>query len=306
MSDAAADAHAHADWVLIVRASRSLCREFSLVLEAAALPCELIDSGAQTELRTPPSQAALVRDELRRYAVERREGLHDHIEPEPLRAAALGAIAYVGVLLAVAYFNGIGLFGVDWLAAGANDAHASASAEWWRAITALTLHLGPLHLLGNLLFGAGAGMLCSRRLGSGIAWLSILAAGATANLVESWVAPLDYQAVGASTAVFAALGLLSGYAWRQRRGMRARWVQRGAPLLAGAALLAFLGAGNAHVDVLGHLLGFLSGVTLGSIYAHRGIPRSRRKFAQIAAAAAAALLVAAAWAFALHQAVQRR
>ena len=301
-SDTAAGADPYADWLPVVRGSRDLCREYSLVLDAAALPGALIERGGQWELRAPASQAALVLDELQRYAAERRDRFTQGIEPPPFRTAVAGAAGYVAVLLAVAYFNGAGLFGIDWLAAGAIDAGAGARGEWWRAFTALTLHLDPVHLLGNLLFGVGAGTLLSRRLGSGVAWLSILWAGALANLLELWIAPADYRAAGASTAVFAALGLLSGYAWWERRGARGRWIHRGAPLLAGAGLLALLGAGNAHVDVPGHLLGFLAGVTLGSIFARIGMPRSRRKLPQIVAGSVALLSIAAAWALALHRA----
>ncbi len=46
---------------------------------------------------------------------------------------------YLLILLLTAYCAGIGLFGADWLSVGALD--AGATREWWRALTALTLHL---------------------------------------------------------------------------------------------------------------------------------------------------------------------
>jgi rhomboid protease GluP len=145
-------------------------------------------------------------------------------------------------------------------------------------------------------------VLASRLLGPGLAWASILAAGAAANYLEMLIAPPDYRAVGASTAVFAALGLLSGYAWRQRLPRRERWLYRWTPLIAGICLLALLGSGNGHVDVLGHLLGFCMGVALGWAYARMGLPRSRRTDLQLALGSAALLAVIAAWSVALRYA----
>ena len=106
--------------------------------------------------------------------------------------------------------------------------------------------------------------------------------------------------MGASTAVFAALGLLAGLAWRQRLTLRERRWYRWAPLIAGICLLTLLGAGNAHVDVLGHALGFLFGVGVGWIYARAEIPRNRGRRLQLVTGAGAALLVGAAWLLALR------
>ncbi|HVC02579.1 MAG TPA: rhomboid family intramembrane serine protease [Steroidobacteraceae bacterium] len=288
-------------WVPICGGSRALCREYGLVLEAAALPYDLFEEGGTCTLWTPASQAVLVRAELARYAAEGPRAAAPAPQP-PFGGAAAGAIGYGFTLLLVAYCAGIGLFGVDWLDAGAIDADSGMRHEWWRAITSLTLHLGPEHLFGNLLFGIGAGVLLSRQLGAGVAWLSILGAGAFANLVELAIAPVAYRAAGASTAVFAALGMLTGHAWRLRTGARERWLYRAAPLGAGVALLALLGAGTKHVDVLGHVLGFLAGLGLGSFYALIGMPRSRRRRVQAASGAIAAAAIAIAWILALRSA----
>jgi len=291
------------DWVAIYRGSGGVCRDYGLVLEALVLPYAIVEHPAGgCELRTPASQASRVEEELRRYAAERLARRAAASGDAPQGGAGAGAIGYGLVLLGVAYCAGIRLFGIDWLAAGAVDAGAGARDEWWRAVTALTLHLDPAHLFGNLLFGTVAGVLCSRRFGAGVAWLSILAMGALGNILEMLVAPVAYRAVGASTAIFAALGLLSGVAWRQRMSVRERWLDRTAPLFAGVSLLALLGAGNAHVDVLGHVLGFSCGLCLGWIYARSGMPRICGTRLQIAAGSLAMMLIAAAWTFAVRSA----
>ncbi|MGC1521453.1 MAG: rhomboid family intramembrane serine protease [Steroidobacteraceae bacterium] len=285
---------------VVFRGPKKLCQEFSLVLEAKAIDHEVQESGDTWILAVAPASAHQAYDEIGRYSAERNVPHRLPAMFEPYSGAAIGTIGYVLILLLTAYCAGIELFGVDWLSAGALD--AGAGREWWRALTALTLHVDQEHLLGNLLFGAVAGIAAGRLLGPGVAWASILAAGTLANIVEILIAPPTHRAVGASTAVFAALGLVAGLAWRQRLTQRERRWYTLAPLIAGTCLLTLLGAGAAHVDVLGHALGFLFGVAVGWLYARLRVPRDRGRGLQIAAGAAAALLVCAAWLLALGHA----
>jgi membrane associated rhomboid family serine protease len=286
---------------VVFRGSKLLCHEFSLVLEARGIEHEVRESADSWELSVPPPLVHRAYDEMRRYSAERNMPRSIPNLMEPFSGAAIGAIGYALILLLTAYCAGIGLFGADWLSLGALD--AAAGREWWRGLTALTLHVDQEHLMGNLLFGAVAGIAAGRLLGPGVAWASILGAGALANYVEILISPATHRAVGASTAVFAALGLLAGLAWRQRLTLRERRWYASAPLIAGICLLTLLGAGNAHVDVLGHALGFLFGVGVGWFYARAGIPRNRGKRLQIATGIGAALLVCAAWLWALGHAV---
>ena len=271
------------------------------MLEARGIEHEVRESGDSAVLSVPPPLVHRAYDEISRYSAERNVPRSAPSLIEPFSGAAIGAVGYALILLLTAYCAGIGLFGADWLSLGALD--AAAGREWWRALTALTLHLDQEHLMGNLLFGVVAGMAAGRLLGPGVAWASILGAGALANYVEILIAPATHRAVGASTAVFAALGLLAGLAWRQRLTLRERRWYRWAPLIAGICLLTLLGAGNEHVDVLGHALGFLFGVGVGWLYARAGIPRNRGKRLQIATGIGAVLLVCAAWLWALVHAV---
>jgi membrane associated rhomboid family serine protease len=273
--------------------------ELALALEAQALPYELIELDGGWAIAVVPEFAQAARSELDRYLEERSVKRQPAPVFEPFEGIGAGAFGYTVVLLTVAYCAGANALGVDWLAHGAVDSSAATRSEWWRAITALTLHAGPEHLVGNLLFGIVAGGLCARLIGPGVGWLSILAAGAAGNFLELWVAPAGHRAVGASTAVFAALGLLTGFAWRQGSRLRGRWLYRSAPLIAGCSLLALLGAGTAQVDVLGHLLGFLAGVGVGWTFALLGIPASRRRLPQAICGVLAIVTVAAAWSIAL-------
>jgi rhomboid protease GluP len=285
---------------IVFEGSRSACAEAALVLEAKSIPYELEPSGTIWVLKTAPASSLSARDELARYAVERRAPRPRAPALVAFPGAGFGTAVFAVVLMAAAYCTGIQAFGVDWLAAGSLDAREGGGGQWWRAITALTLHLDQMHLLGNLLFGAVFGTLAGGAFGPGIAWSSILAAGAIADYLDMLISPSQHRAAGASTAVFAALGLLSGFSWRLRLSLRERFRYRWGPLFGGLFLLTMLGAGGERVDVLGHALGFAMGIALGWIYARLGIPRSRAGAPQWVAGAAALAVIVAAWALALR------
>jgi rhomboid protease GluP len=287
--------------VVVFEGSRPACAEAALVLEAKSVPYELAQSGERWVLLTAPALSASARDELARYAIERRAPRPQPPTIVPFPGAGIGTAAFAIVLMATAYCTGIQAFGEDWLAAGSLDARVGGAGEWWRAVTALTLHLDQAHLLGNLLFGAVFGTLAGNAFGPGIAWSSILAAGAAADYLDMLISPPEHRAAGASTAVFAALGLLSGFSWRSRLSLRERFRYRWAPLFGGVFLLTMLGAGAERVDVLGHALGFAMGVALGWIYARLGFPRTRARAPQWVGGAAALALIAAAWFLALRR-----
>jgi rhomboid protease GluP len=284
----------------VLRGSHQACAEAALVLAAKGIAYETVAIGPECELVVPIGELAAARDELERYALERAPVRRARVLFTPFAGAEIGTGIYAALLVLIAYCAGIRAFGADWLARGALDSRPGAAHEAWRAITALTLHLDQAHLLGNLLFGVAIGGLAGRAFGPGIAWASILAAASIANYADMLLSPSTHRAVGASTAVFAALGLLVGFAWRHGLSLRDRFKYAYAPVFGGIALLALLGAGDQHVDVLAHALGFMAGVATGWLYSRLGIPRGRGRGAQLAAGAAALALVALAWLLALR------
>ncbi len=286
--------------VAVYRGTRAACLEHGLVLEAQGVAYDLAELDGTWALLVPPAAVDLARDELTRYAAERGIAREVPATVTPFGGAALGAAGYAIVRLLTAYCAGIQWRGSDWLESGARAARPGGASEWWRAITALTLQVDQAHLLSNLLFGAGFGILAGRVFGPGVAWASIVAAGGAANYLDMLISPYAHRAVGASTAVFAALGLLAGFSWRQRLTLREQFRYRWAPLFAGVCLLAFLGAGGERVDVLGHALGFMAGIALGWVYARARLPRSHGSGLQAAAGALALALIALAWLFALR------
>lgn len=283
--------------IAVFRGTRAACLEASLVLDAKGLPYDFTQAEDGWVLLMEPGAAAFGREELSRYALERSVVRESPPRLIVFKGSGFGAGVYAAVLLITAYCAGIRAFGADWLEAGSLDARAADRGQWWRAVTALTLHLDQSHLLGNLLFGIGFGVLAGRAFGPGVAWASVLIAGSVANYVDMLISPSWHRAVGASTAVFAALGLLSGFAWRGRLPMREQFRYRWAPLFAGVCLLALLGSGDEHVDVLAHALGFAAALPIGWFFAK--IPPPRTGNWQAIAGAAALGLVAVAWTAAL-------
>ena len=288
-----------AEHSVVLRGSSALCREYSLMLEARGIEHDIAPSEGSWVLLVAEPLLEKAAEEIRRYSAERSIARPRPAVIEPFDGAWTGGVVFVAILLLVAYAAGRHWFGADWLAAGALDAGA-ARDQWWRAVTAVTLHLDQLHLISNLLAGLVVGAAASQLLGPGVAWFSALTAAAIGNFLEMQISPATHQAVGASSAVFAALGLVTGLAWNYRFSLRERRWYRWAPLIIGASLLTWFGAGGERVDVLGHLLGFSVGTLAGWLLAIAHIPRSRAARTQWLFGGAAALSIAGAWVLALH------
>lgn len=153
-----------------------------------------------------------------------------------------------------------------WFAVGTADSTRILHGEAWRAITALTLHADLSHVLGNVISGGIFLGLLFRRVGPGRGLFLTVIAGAIANLANAGIHVWMHQphrSIGASTAVFAAVGLLAAtqIAIDVGHGAR-RWTDRVGPIVGGLALLGTLGA-SAQSDLWAHLLGLLVGGVLG-------------------------------------------
>lgn len=219
-------------------------------------------------------------------------------------AAWLGSVLYAAVLMAVAYVAGIGAFGVDWFELGAIDGALPSTRQWWRVFTALTLHTDVSHLVGNLVFGAAFGYFVSLALGGGVGWAGIVIGAALGNMLDAAVMPASHASIGASTAVFAALGLLSAHAWKREAATGLRRVKQWAPLAAGVMLLAMTGMGGENTDIVAHVTGFLCGCIFGAVLGRLNPERFKQRSVQWVAAALALAAVGGAWAWALRTALQ--
>ena len=278
---------------------RRRCADRALVLASVQIPYELVDDGLSCALVVPAEHSPRAVDELRLYDEE-------NPPPQPVtrrrivyQDALPGVVAYVLVVCGVAWMAGYSFFDSNWFAAGRVDGTLIREGEWWRTVTALTLHSGVRHLLGNLVFGVFFGIFAGRLLGSGVAWLSIVVAAALGNTANTLLLESTHRSVGASTAVFAALGLLAGYVWRGRLMAQDRWPTRFGPVVGGLALLMFTGTGDENTDIGAHLMGFVCGFATGMLLTLISkVPAPAR--IQFAAGCAGLGIIALAWIVALQ------
>lgn len=297
--------------------------EYALVLQAmgirsAVAPIEGT-SGNQHQLIVQVEDAERARDQLRTFTGENR-GWPPRSVRSPLVTTGVGAaLVYVALMIIAFAAARRGSYGVDWLSAGSADAGLIRSGEWWRVVTALSLHADVVHLAGNLLFGALFGVMLAQSVGSGSTWLTFVVAGGIGNWVNAWWQSPAHLAIGASTGVFGLLGAQVSCDWIRRGRIRHHPMRRWAPIIMGFALLAWFGGsgerqvdlGNVNntirdlselqrVDVAAHVFGFCAGLGVGALLAQRTIARLETPRAQGALTATAIGLIALAWALAVR------
>ena len=255
-----------------------VAREYGLVLTAVGIECEIVQAPEELALVVAREHAPRASSELRLYQEENRGWRRAEELPLAISESWPAVLAWCSVLMLHHVFSAQRVFGLDWWNRGGGRAAGVRDGEWWRTVTALGLHADGLHLLGNLVFGSLFIALVAEILGTGLGLLAVLSAGALANLANSLLQEPSFRSIGASTAVFAALGLLGGHRWQQRALVRSLRRSSWIPLAAAAFLLAYLGSGGAgepgvesnvaaRVDVLGHALGFASGALVGALHA---------------------------------------
>jgi rhomboid protease GluP len=256
--------------------------ERSVVLEAMGVAHELQP--------TPEGGWALLVDDVDAPAAEAAiAAWESENPPRPVPVARLdpgwplaGVVAGLAIL-AFAALVGLGPAGSLFERGSANAARM-LQGEWWRAATALTLHADMAHVAANAVaLGIFVGAV-ARRLGPALATWLALAAGVLGNVLTALVQRGGHVSIGASTAVFGALGTLSAL----QVPRRSAWLTLGA----GAALLGLLGTGE-RADLLAHLFGFVIGVTEG--LALRRMTPPPRSLLQPAIALLAVAPIALAW-----------
>ena len=272
--------------------------EHALVLVAAGIDCQMASRGWGVALLVAAWHAEAARRELAAYTEDNLADTTPPAHRHPVGDAVTGVLAYWCVLVFVYVAAADQLFGLDWLAAGEGQAELTVGGEWWRVVTALGLHGDLGHIGSNLVAGSLFGFFLAEIVGGGLAWLLILAAGAGGNAINALIQPATHSSIGASTAVFGAVGLLAVIAVRYRPRRWRRGLRRFAPVAAGIMLLAFLGIEGERIDIGAHIAGFAVGCALGAIILVTGQPAPSRRLSLVSAAIAF-VVFAGAWAIAL-------
>lgn len=280
--------------------NRRQAEVLALVLDARSIPCCIEAAGVERRLLVPKQHLESARNEIRLYEEENRNW------PPSLPAARAlieNTLPTISVLILLATFHNLTLLDLSLPGKGVVDLHDLGAAygagirngQWWRIVTSLTLHADFVHLLGNLTIGGAVIILLCRELGSGLAWSLLLGAGILGNLANAWIQSPDHRSLGASTAVFGAVGVFSAISMLRRRHQFLKGLF--VPMAAGLALLALLGSEGKQTDLGAHLFGFFFGLWLGLItdFLLGGHTRPGRLLNALLALASATVVAAAWW-----------
>lgn len=239
---------------------------YRLTLSAAKIPHRAFSERERIWLYTPATYSRLACREIAAALAE-----NPPLRPLPPVAVHDNAFFAVPLLLLLllwyavcsgAFFTS-GFSQAEWNAMGAADAfRMTMGGQWYRALTALTLHGDSVHVLGNILFGSIFLVPVCRRVGLGTGIFLTILAGFTGNILNALLQAEHHVSLGFSTSVFGAVGLLCGLYGAGTHRARL-WVVIGA----GAALLALLGSEGTRTDIMAHLLGALCGFILGIVAA---------------------------------------
>jgi membrane associated rhomboid family serine protease len=282
---------------LRVTRDRKLAEEWELALVAQGLSPSLRWSQEGFVLSVPATEQDRAVAGLAAYEQENPRELP--AEESPAAPPDLVAGVSVGAILLLFFVISAWRPELPWFEHGSADADRILMGELWRTVTALTLHANLAHALSNaigiaLFLGALSSML-----GPGLASALVLVAGAGGNLVNALIHGSTHVSVGGSTSVFGAVGMLGGLGLA-RRGRKNMFTRRAwMPVAATLALLAMLGTGGEHVDVLAHLFGFLFGAISGILCAFV-MPHPPGRYIQWACGTAAVAVIIFCWSLAFR------
>lgn len=248
--------------------------EHGLVVLALGWPYWVETANDGYSLLVERSAVSAVRRPLTSYIRERGAW-----PPPPMAdPGAVHSFPWLTPLIWSAFVLGCFVNQAPWVEAGLLTPRAMVDhGEWWRAATALFFHGSAGHVISNALSGILIFTAVVATLGLRRGWSLVALAAIGANLASAFAHyPSDYRSLGASTAIFAGVGLLSGRAIRvvARSRHPHRWRAMAVPLAAGVTVLALHGAGEANVDLGAHVTGFVAGLGLGFAF---GLPDTSKQ-----------------------------
>jgi rhomboid protease GluP len=279
---------------------KSRANQRALVIAAMGLPYWLLRDSERYLLCVEARHVESVTSELAKFERERTLRPRREREYSPAGKVPLNSLLVAAAML-MGFFVAQQLGGDTWKDRGIASSTAILHGEWWRIITALTLHADASHLGANMTAGCMFAAFLVPQLGAGITWFGIAITGLTGN----WLNALGHRgethlSIGASTAVFGALGMLSACQLFSRYAAlrRVRLWEFIIPIGAGVSLLAFFGAGDGQVDFAAHLCGFAAGFPIGFAMAWAQAVRPAGPAIQRLLGLTAMALPFVAWAFA--------
>ncbi len=283
--------------VVGVYPTRTDAYDRSLVVSSMEAPHWILRRQDEFALCVEPARALAVAAELARFEAERpKPSPAPSAEPAPARFSTISLYVCAWILS--------GLYTVQWTGPpwwedrGTASSRAIMAGQWWRTCTALTLHADLGHLGANLAAGLIYAGFLLPILGSGWTWLFILFAGCAGNWLNAWGhRDIEHLSIGASTAVFAALGILVAAQCALRvlavRAVRPREFLL--PVGAGLGLLAYLGVGDQQTDYMAHFFGLIAGLPFGLAGVWLRLGSRTPRFAQTLLASICVAALALCW-----------
>jgi len=247
-------------------ASRQQAEQWALVLKAVNIPSAIEFEKQSWVIKVSPLHEHRALREIGAFMEENSDWPPSRTEkklpPPVLTKYQPPTILMMGALVVFYVITGPWSGDSAWFSRGAiSGRQILEHGQWYRLVTALTLHADVVHLVGNIIIGGVLVHFLCRLFGNGLGWFLILASGTLGNLINILLHGNSHNSVGFSTAVFGSIGILSGYQAASKRTAALKEILL--PLAAGAGLLAFLGASGPRTDLGAHFFGLLAGAILG-------------------------------------------
>lgn len=187
--------------------------------------------------------------------------------------------------------------------AGKSVASKILDGQWWRAITALTLHADIKHIMSNFISGYFIlNLLFSRRnpIKSGGV---VLIAAIVANFLVAFTMKENFSSLGFSTYVFSALGSLAFVEAIEasKNDIQLNYWRKLQPLYSAFLIAVMLGISE-NSDILAHFYGFFMGVVMAALFLRDNNDKLFIKF-QLVILVAIYALFAISWDFAYFRVI---
>lgn len=247
--------------------------EWSLVLNALYIEHVLRNENSEWVLYISADLLSTGEREIAIYEEEKRLNLPKYIEPvEYFKINKPVILSFFLSLLIFHIF--INYSNPDfYYNRGELSTQKVLDGDWWRAITALTLHSDFQHFAMNAVFGSTFIVVLSYLTGSEFAISLTLISGFYGNLINAFLHKYDFRSIGFSTAVFGTLGIIVGMQLFGKYQLKTS--SKRVVLMSAILFFSLFGIGTERVDTGAHFFGLFSGLIIGSVTSFWDIVRHR-------------------------------
>jgi rhomboid protease GluP len=250
--------------VILETVDPELSWTWSYILSALRIPHKIQNRDGIFHLLVPAEYKSLAIRGITDYLAEDSDWPHRTNNPAPEAGIQPTTLLLIGSLALFYAITGSWENNTIWFQTGAGNSTAILEQnEWYRLITALTLHADILHLLNNCMFGGFLLHFFFLLTGTGLGLFALLLASTAGNFINVLLHGPGHMFVGFSTAVFAVIGMLSVLSYKNTSATTGSHAL--IPLMASAALLAMLGSEGKRADLGAHFFGLLCGLSAGKI-----------------------------------------